>query len=309
MIGIYKITNILNNKVYIGQSIDIKNRWIQHIYEAKNKRKNGKLYPAMEEDGIDNFIFEVIEECNLDSSVLDAKERYWINYYDSFNNGYNSTKGGQGENSWIFDPILIRQLWDDGYSVKEITEIVGCGHTLVQYRLKGYHDYNATTSHSRGAIRAIKQGKIKVGEKYNFSENQKIYFSDVIEIHQYSIDGKYIASYPSITSACRAIGKTYAGCETNISRALHKDNNQNLAYGYQWSKEKLDKLPAVPQHLGKMVQCIETQQIFPSVREAANWCGLKSSSPIKDYLAGRGSYKSAGKHPETKEKLHWKYIV
>ena len=90
---------------------------------------------------------------------------------------------------------------------------------------------------------------------------------------------------------------------------MRKDNNQNLAYGYQWSKEKLDKLPAVPQHLGKMVQCIETQQIFPSVREAANWCGLKSSSPIKDYLAGRGSYKSAGKHPETKEKLHWKYIV
>ena len=54
------------------------------------------------------------------------------------------------------------------------------------------------------------------------------------------------------------------------------------------------------------VMCIETQQIFPSQKEAAEWCGLKSSSGICEYLAGRK--KSAGKHPVTKEKLHCKSI-
>ena len=123
-------------------------------------------------------------------------------------------------------------------------------------------------------------------------------------MHQYSLDGEYIASFSSIEEAARAVnGKN----PENIGRLLRGTTNQRHAYGYQWSKDKVEKLPPVPVHSGKLVRCKETGQIFSSTREAANWCGLKSCSPIKDYCGGRG-YQSAGKHPLTGEKLHWEYI-
>ena len=310
MIGIYKITNKLNNKCYIGQSIDIENRWRQHIYESKTLRRGCQIHLAINKDGIDNFTFEVLEECLLDKSILNEREKYWIKYYNSFSGGYNMTPGGQGEDNYQYDPELIHQLWDEGYSVGLIQKIVGCGRTTINNRLKGYKDYNSRTSHSRGILLAIKQGKMNhlhIGDYYSFSNEQKVFFTNNITVHQYSINGDYIASYNSLSEAARAIGKVQSGNETNIGRCLKDTNNQKLAYGYQWSKEKVDKLPPVPVHLGKLVRCIETGQIFHSTREAANWCGLKSCSPIKDYLARRG-YKSAGKHPETNEKLHWEYI-
>lgn len=311
MVGIYKITNILNNKCYIGQSIDIETRWLQHIYESKTLRHKYKIYLAINKYGIENFNFEVLEECPLDNKMLDDREVYWIEFYDSFNEGYNMTRGGQGEGNWKYDPDLIRKLWDEGYSFGEIIKIVGCSKGTAQKRLKGYSDYNATTSHSRGALRAIKEGKMKhlhIGDYYNFSEAQKLFFvSSNIPIHQYSLIGEYITSYNSLSEAARAVSTNKPGQETNISHAINNKGNQRIAYGYQWSKEKVDRLPPVPSHLGKLVRCIETNQLFPSTREAANWCGLKSCSPIKDYLAGRG-YKSAGKHPETGEKLHWEYV-
>ena len=99
--GIYKITNKINNHSYIGQSINIKQRWSSHksYYKTNALSKNEKyyncnLYTAMRKYGIDNFVFEIIEEC--DSELLDEREKYWIEFYDTYNNGYNMTKGGDG---------------------------------------------------------------------------------------------------------------------------------------------------------------------------------------------------------------------
>ena len=92
MIGIYKITNQVNKKVYIGQSQNISQRWKSH---RKHYQKDDyPIYRAMRKYGIDNFSFEVIEECSLEE--LNDKEKYWIKYYDSHNssNGYNLTDGG-----------------------------------------------------------------------------------------------------------------------------------------------------------------------------------------------------------------------
>lgn len=87
MIGIYKITNLINGKVYIGQSIDIIRRWRSHrtSYQTEDK----VLYRAMRKYGLENFSFEVIEEC--DREMLSERELYWIKKYDSYNNGYNAT--------------------------------------------------------------------------------------------------------------------------------------------------------------------------------------------------------------------------
>ena len=89
MIGIYKITNKLNGKVYIGQSIDIDTRWRQHI----NAKDNYAIHNAIKKYGEENFSFEVLLECPAE--MLDAWERDMIALYDCISpKGYNLTEGG-----------------------------------------------------------------------------------------------------------------------------------------------------------------------------------------------------------------------
>ena len=88
--GIYKVTNKINGKVYIGQSVDIGRRWCEHM----NAKDDIYFHKAIQKYGVENFEWEVIEQCK--KKDLDEREIYWIEYYDSFNKGYNCTKGGDG---------------------------------------------------------------------------------------------------------------------------------------------------------------------------------------------------------------------
>ena len=88
-IGIYKITNIQNNKCYVGQSVDIAERWKQHIKRgvgADTPTRN-KLYPAMQEIGPENFTFELIEECS--ATKLNEREQYWQEFFGAKEYGYS----------------------------------------------------------------------------------------------------------------------------------------------------------------------------------------------------------------------------
>lgn len=86
--GIYKITNKLNNKIYVGSGIDIKNRWNLHKFKLKNNKHHSiKLQRSYNKHGIDHFIFEVLEYCSKD--VLIEREQYWIDTLNSYNKGYN----------------------------------------------------------------------------------------------------------------------------------------------------------------------------------------------------------------------------
>ena len=87
--GIYKITNIENQKCYIGQAVSLADRWKQHIKRgvgAETPTRN-KLYPAMYELGPENFTFEVLEEC--EKTKLDEREDYWQEFYQAKEFGYS----------------------------------------------------------------------------------------------------------------------------------------------------------------------------------------------------------------------------
>lgn len=91
--GIYKITNIENGMAYIGQSVDIIERWRTHVKSGLGiGGSKNKLYTAMFSFGVENFTFEILEEC--DRSVLNEKEKIWISNFNTNSYGYNMTVGG-----------------------------------------------------------------------------------------------------------------------------------------------------------------------------------------------------------------------
>lgn len=118
MIGIYKITNKLNGKIYIGQSNDILKRWSYYKNPPNPLGYRSSIIAAIQKYGIDNFNFEIIEECSV--AELNSKEIYWIEYYDSYNNGYNLTRGGDhntGESNpnadlTVEDVKIIRSIYN-----------------------------------------------------------------------------------------------------------------------------------------------------------------------------------------------------
>ena len=88
---IYKITNKVNDKVYIGQSIrPVKKRFNRHLNDALNNKLDTHFARAIRKYGKDNFICEVIDTAT-NQNDLTLKEQYWIRYYDSHHLGYNET--------------------------------------------------------------------------------------------------------------------------------------------------------------------------------------------------------------------------
>lgn len=102
MIGIYKYENKNNHKIYIGQSLDIQRRRYQHkssTYNKEAKDYNSKFHQAIREEknGFEDFSFEIIAELNPEEysqEILDELEKFFIKYYNSYKEGYNSTEGG-----------------------------------------------------------------------------------------------------------------------------------------------------------------------------------------------------------------------
>lgn len=94
--GIYKITNLINDKIYIGQSVNIKRRWAEEKSRALDERLHevSALYAAIAKYGKDNFSFEIIEVCN--PWELNDREAWWIQFYNSMSpNGYNLIAASQ----------------------------------------------------------------------------------------------------------------------------------------------------------------------------------------------------------------------
>jgi group I intron endonuclease len=98
---IYKVTNLVNGKVYIGQTVrEFEIRKTQHIYDTISNKDNSIFHKALLKYGQDKFQWEIIDNAETEEE-LNKKEIYWINFYNSYiraknSNGYNMTIGGEG---------------------------------------------------------------------------------------------------------------------------------------------------------------------------------------------------------------------
>ena len=127
---IYKITNNLNGKIYIGKTnFTIEKRWKEHCQDYQKDCLNKRpLYSAMKKYGIENFFIEEVEQLETPQQA-EEREKYWIEYYGSFKYGYNATKGGDGKH--YVDYELINTLWEKGYGPLEIAKLTGyCKETV-----------------------------------------------------------------------------------------------------------------------------------------------------------------------------------
>ena len=210
---IYKITNCINQKTYIGKTTtSLEERWRQHQQDAnKEHMQNRPLYKAIKKYGIENFSIELVEECDV--SILSDREIYWIETYHSFSNGYNATLGGDGK--ILFDYNLIEDLLKQGLPTSEICNIVKCCPDTVR--------------------KVSKLSNIPLTVVNSFYLSKKA-------VEQYNKNGEYIQSFDSYASAAKwlqeqEIVKNCSGVRSHIGEVCN--GKRKTAYGYIWKNASI----------------------------------------------------------------------
>lgn len=214
MAYIYKIVNDINDKVYIGKTIySLEKRWSEHCYDSTT-RKNEKrpLYNAMNKYGINHFQIQLVEECSV--SELSDREIYWIQYYNSFNNGYNATKGGDGAYRIDYDKVV--KNYNLYHNRTKVAELMNISLDSVTTILKLYN----ITFETGGQVTAKKMGH-KVA-CYDVKNNNFIKsFNNYTEAARWIIDNKYATG--SV--------KTVASHISEVARGKRK-----TASGFKWEQ-------------------------------------------------------------------------
>ena len=178
---IYKITNKLNNKVYIGQTIQKPiERFYQHCAKKCDKYiLNMVIHKAIFKYGKDNFTFEIIEE--VPKQQLNEREEYWIKYYNSYTDGYNSTKGGQKGNKPFknIDNKAIIEQYQQGKSLRTIGKMFNIDKATVKsilirnnIKLRTTRTYKLSQEDRANIISDFKQGlpRNTIISKWNISK-------------------------------------------------------------------------------------------------------------------------------------------
>lgn len=202
---IYKISNDINQKLYIGKTAanSLKSRWSDHLRAHKRHTSEcRKLYRAMSKYGTEHFRIDIIEECKTDEEACE-REKYWIQKLDTYRHGYNATLGGDGK-AYI-DHTAIMNLWNTtDYHAKKIAAEVGCHFETVRNVL---HQNNIDTKTIRD--RAISDQKRAV---CMFSKDNEFItrFNSVTDALRYLDIGKSRTS-GHIAAVCKGIRRTFKG--------------------------------------------------------------------------------------------------
>jgi len=177
-IGIYKITNFVNNKCYIGRSKNIEKRFKEH----KNSKKQNHLYNAFKEYKLENFKFEIIKECN--ESDLSFYEIIYIRLYCSWNPkyGYNKTYGGENNGHLTKETYkkISNSLKNQKIS-KEIKTKMSLSQKNRHYYTNGYitiktyqcpEGFWSGRLYSEKAINNFKLGSLNRDENWKINQNK-----------------------------------------------------------------------------------------------------------------------------------------
>lgn len=158
---IYLITNTINNKKYVGQTIfTVKQRFLEHINCAKNGNNiHMPIAHAIKKYGAENFRIE--ELCKCKEEDLDQKEQYYIQKYNTFSNGYNATLGGANGSKIDIDLTEMIQLYHKLKSARKVAEHYGVDKDTICNRLHSNGVAFYSLSEQRGLrVKVLKDGAL-----------------------------------------------------------------------------------------------------------------------------------------------------
>lgn len=231
--GIYRIYNKLNNKSYIGRSIDIERRWKEHI----GTKGSVLLHQDIKNFGIENFTFEILELCH-DKEEMILKEEYWIQFYDSFKNGYNQNEGGSNIQAIEKTSKKIYCYNLDGYFLKEYKSLSEAEREL-----------NIPNANISKAARGLRDRAGKYQWSYEKKDNIGPYKrktftgtrtsgSGVKKVKQYDKEGNLLNIFSSITIAAQETGAN-GTCIGEICKTKGKGKRKTSG-GFIWRFEEDD---------------------------------------------------------------------
>lgn len=307
---IYKVTNKINGKIYIGQTIrSLEIRWKQHCKDAETNHKGMAILAAIQKYGKENFTVEQIDiACDRDE--LDLKEQYWIRYYNSLSpNGYNLHTGGK---HYECSEETKRKISESNKGKKRSLE--HCKKLSERMKGRFVGDKNPSwgkpkSEETKEKIRVAKLGKkLTLEHKVRLVERAKRGLNNVN--HRAVLCLETLKTYPTIELAAQDVKVVRGSISNNVN------GRSKSAGGYHWmyipdaellclsaeTKNHVIKTLAnvvqTHKHNGKIVRCVETNEIFNTVHEAAEIKGLKERR-IADVC--RGERKHAGGYK-------WEYV-
>ena len=209
MVGIYKITNP-SGKIYIGQSVNIKKRWNQ--YQNIQKTGMGRhIYNSLKKYSPKNHIFEIIEECLIEQ--LNEREIYWIDFYNSLNEGMNLNNGGGSNGKHTEETKNIIRLKATGRKLsQEVKQKIS--------QSKMGNKYNLGRIHSEEVKQSLQYKNRKKGE-ITPERNKKIKEKLQKPIIQYDLKNNFIKEWVSQTEASQILNinqPSISNCLKNLSK-------------------------------------------------------------------------------------------
>lgn len=216
MAHIYVITNKINNKQYVGKTLQsVKERFSEHLYRLKyGKHNHLPLYAAFVKYGIDNFIIEEKEEVTVEQ--LDVQESFWIKELNTLApNGYNLTLGGEG--TIYHDREKILKLFEEDLSYEGIIEKSEASKATI-YRIS--KEYNI---------------KPKVRTKKKPTTNQNRFK----KVYMFNLQGVFLQKFESVVEAIEYLKKlgielSDYSAKINILKCCRKEPKRKTAYKHIW---------------------------------------------------------------------------
>lgn len=271
---IYKITNTINDKVYVGQTrYSIAHRFSQHKCAAPDSQ----LHQDMQLLGADNFIIDILEECSNDQ--LNNREMYWINYYDSFNTGYNMTLGGGGH--YLNSPkVYCYTLKGNLYKIYTNSYEACEDHDIELSTLRACLTDPARTS-CAGFQWAYEEDLSRIKDLSTLPEMRGQIYGTIL---QYNLNGEFIAEYFSMEEAAQVTQSHTSGIARCINNELKCSNNFLWRRGFKGEPYPLNievsAELAPTKGKRRKVQLIEGDIIttYNSLSEAARLTGVSRSA-------------------------------
>lgn len=219
MIGVYKITNVKNGKMYIGQSFNIENRIRGHMQAInrapEDKRGQGPLYDDMKKYGVENFDVEILHLC--DSRDLDEWEERFIKMYDSVTKGYNRTDKAVAAT----DPKVMAKIQNEEVRKRRSLE-------FTKMNLKKWNDPAYRKERSLASSRLQKE-RLKDPEylKEKSEQLSRYWKKRRRKVSQFTLDGEHLQTFESIRAAERESG-------ISIHNHLNHPETRKQAGGFVW---------------------------------------------------------------------------